>query len=443
MPGRHSLFWKLVALVAGFCLLMIAAADYVGHLIDRETSYLSREARATLAGYAREAEAVLGQGPQALRRWRQEMQAREPGWLAVVDQELQPLDSRTFSREERLELRRARHFEGLMSRRFEGLPLVAMPFGAAGELLIMRLPERFRPWQHHALLTALALYLVPALLSALFCALLYAFLISPLERLRRQASALRGNDFRALLPPALARRRDELGELGRALEHLARRLGDSVTQQQQLLHDLSHELRTPLSRLRVACETDLPAGELRERVEREVTGMQQLVDNTLELAWLDSEEPRFACEPVDVATLWEVLAEDACFESGWSRERIRARLPADCRVLGNLNALAQAMENVLRNAIRHSPPAGEVCLSAQREGPDWRLCIADQGSGVADSELQTIFRPFSRLSVARPGGDGFGLGLAIASRMVAVQGGRIWAENGRPGLRVYVRMPSV
>jgi two-component system sensor histidine kinase PfeS len=84
-----------------------------------------------------------------------------------------------------------------------------------------------------------------------------------------------------------------------------------------------------------------------------------------------------------------------------------------------------------------------VCLSAQREGPDWRLCIADQGSGVADSELQTIFRPFSRLSVARPGGDGFGLGLAIASRMVAVQGGRIWAENGRPGLRVYVRMPSV
>lgn len=443
MPGRHSLFWTLVALVAGFCLLMIAAADHVGHLIDRETSYLSGAARQTLAGYAREAEAALRQGPQALDQWRQEMQTREPGWLAVVDQELQPLDGRAFSREERRELRYARHFEGLMSRRFDGLPLVAMPFGQAGEQLVMRLPERFRPWQHHALLTALALYVVPALLSALFCALLYAFLISPLEHLRRQASALRGNDFHSLLPPSLARRRDELGELGRALEHLARRLGDSVTQQQQLLHDLSHELRTPLSRLRVACEGDLAAAELRERVEREVVSMQQLVDNTLELAWLDSEEPRFACEPVEVAMLWEVLADDACFESGWPRERIRIRLPDDCRVMGNLNALAQAMENVLRNAIRHSPPGGEVCLSAQREGWAWRLSIADQGAGVADGDLQRIFRPFSRLSSARPGGDGFGLGLAIASRMVAMQGGRIWAENGRPGLRVNISLPGV
>lgn len=443
MPGRHSLFWRLVALVAGFCLLMIATADYVGHRIDRETSYLSREARETLAGYAHQAEAALRQGPQALESWRRVMQTREPGWLAVVDQELQPLEARVFSREERLQLRRARHFEGLMSRRSESLPLVVIPFGASGEQLVMRLPERFRPWQHHALLTALAVYLVPGLLSVLFCALLYALLIAPLERLRRQADALRGNDFHALLPPSIARRRDELGELGRALEYFARRLGDSVVQQQQLLRDLSHELRTPLSRLRVACESELSGEELRERVEREVLSMQQLVDNTLELAWLDSEQPRFACESVDIATLWEVLVEDACFESGWSRERIRARLPEDCRVLGNLNALAQAMENVLRNAIRHSPPRGEVCLSAWGDGRDWRLCIEDQGPGVADSELAVIFRPFSRLSAARPGGDGFGLGLAIASRMVAMQGGRIWAENGHPGLRVNIRLQGV
>ena len=62
---------------------------------------------------------------------------------------------------------------------------------------------------------------------------------------------------------------------------------------------------------------------------------------------------------------------------------------------------------------------------------------------MAESDLQVIFRPFSRLSAARPGGDGFGLGLAIAHGMVRMQGGRIWAENGHKGLRVTIRLQDV
>jgi len=171
--------------------------------------------------------------------------------------------------------------------------------------------------------------------------------------------------------------------------------------------------------------------------------MQHLAHNTLELAWLDSEQPRFECQPVEIEALWEVLCEDACFESGWPRERIRSELPEGCQVLGNLNALAQAMENVLRNAIRHSPAQGTVCLKAERTEDWWTLSIEDQGPGVAESALQVIFRPFSRLSTARPGGNGFGLGLAIAKGMVHMQAGRIWAENSKPGLRVCIRLQAV
>ncbi len=443
MPGRHSLYWRLMVLVAGFCLAMIAAADYLGRHIDRYTSYLSNEARSTLAGYAAEAEVALNQGPEALDRWREGMRQREPGWLVVVDRQLQPLGSQPLSDEERSQLTFVRHYEWPMSRRSLDLPLVSVPLGDSGAQLIMRLPERFRPWRSHALLTGLVLYVLPVLLSLLFCALLYAQLISPLGQLRRQANALRADRLDTLLPPSIAGRRDELGELGHSLEYLTRRLRDSIAQQQQLLRDLSHELRTPLSRLRVACESDLPAAELRERVERETASMQLLVDNTLELAWLDSEQPTLQLEPVDVAALWDMLREDALFESGWAPERIRSQLPDDCRVLGNLNALAQAMENVLRNAIRYSPVGGSVCLTAQRERACWCLCIADSGPGVAEDELKTIFRPFARLSKARPGGDGFGLGLAIAQGMVRLQGGRIWAENGHPGLNVKIRLQAV
>src|SRR5690606_30029780 len=161
----------------------------------------------------------------------------------------------------------------------------------------------------------------------LFGWLLYRLFISPLDRLRRQANALRGNRLGSLLPLSLTHRNDELGELGRSLEYLTQRLRDSVAQQQQLLRDLSHELRTPLSRLRVACESELSAGDMRNRTEREINSMQQLVDHTLEFAWLDSVQPRFECARVDVAALCDLLCENACFEAGWPRERIQAQIP--------------------------------------------------------------------------------------------------------------------
>ena len=443
MPNRHSLFWRLVVLVAGFCLAMIWASGYVSRKIDRSTSYLSAEALEVLAGYADEAAAALAQGPQALTRWREQVEAREASWVVVVDAKLQPLGGQALTDAQRGQLTFVRHYEWPMSRRYQGLPLISIPIEGAHAQLIMRLPERFRPWRNHALLTAGAVYLAPVLLSVLFCAMLYRLLVSPLDALRQQANALRGNRLDSLLPAGIADRNDELGELGRSLEYLTRRLRDTIAQQQQLLRDLSHELRTPLSRLRVACESDLNAEEMRQRTDREVTCMQQLVDSTLEFAWLDSEQPRFECEPVEVAALWDVISENACFEAGWPRERIRVDVPEHCRVLGNLNALAQAMENILRNAIRYSPPDGSVCLTAHPEPGYWRLCIADQGPGVPAAQLDVIFHPFARLSAARPGGDGFGLGLAIARSMVLMQSGDIWAENGRPGLRMNIRLRNV
>ena len=443
MPGRHSIFWRLVALVAGFCLAMIWAAGYISQKIDHHTSYLSDEARSTLEGYATDAGAALHGGPQILDQWLAELRRKERGWAVVVDRNLQPQGNQRLRAEEHQLLTFVRHYDWPMSRRSERLPLVSIPIGETGDQLIMRLPERLRPWRNHTLLTLLAVYLLPVLLSVLFCWLLYTLLISPLERLRRQANALHGNELDTLIPPSIAQRRDELGELGRSLEYLTQRLRDAIAQQQQLLRDLSHELRTPLSRLRVACESELQGEELRDRVEREIGAMQHLAHNTLELAWLDSEQPRFECQPVEIEALWEVLCEDACFESGWPRERIRSELPEGCQVLGNLNALAQAMENVLRNAIRHSPAQGTVCLKAERTEDWWTLSIEDQGPGVAESALQVIFRPFSRLSTARPGGNGFGLGLAIAKGMVHMQAGRIWAENSKPGLRVCIRLQAV
>jgi two-component system sensor histidine kinase PfeS len=102
--------------------------------------------------------------------------------------------------------------------------------------------------------------------------------------------------------------------------------------------------------------------------------------------------------------------------------------------------LAQALENILRNAIRHSPDGGLVRLGGRRDGDFWHLWLEDQGGGVAEADLERIFSPFIRLDGSRPGDGGFGLGLSIARNAVQRQGGELWAENTEAGLRLNMRL---
>ncbi len=99
------------------------------------------------------------------------------------------------------------------------------------------------------------------------------------------------------------------------------------------------------------------------------------------------------------------------------------------------------MENVLRNAIRHSPPGGIVTLGGELHAGQWHLWLEDHGGGVCSQDLERIFAPFIRLDGSRPGDGGFGLGLSIARNALVRQGGALWAENGARGLRVNMRLP--
>src|SRR5690606_4354804 len=229
MRTWHSIYWKLLALVGGFCLTMIWATNHVGSHIDHQTSYLSQEAQATLAGWGDEARRAVEQGPDAVRRWKDEMSRRESSWLIVVDHHLRPLDGHQLTLEQLRQLTFVHNYEWPMSRHGQEFPLVAVPLGNDGSQLVMRLPERFLPWRHHRILTLASRDLAPALLSGLFCWLLYLMLISPLDQLRRKASLLRGNTFDGLLPAAIAQRKDELGDLGRSLAALTSRLHGLLT----------------------------------------------------------------------------------------------------------------------------------------------------------------------------------------------------------------------
>ena len=441
LPGRHSLFWKLACLLVAFCLLMIWLSWSWGRYMEERNQFLSDEARGTLSRYAGEAERAWQRGERdGVDNWLQSMELREAAWVGVIDRNLQSLSSDPLNEQEIQHLTFLRGLDWPIHK--QGRPWLRVPFPqnpSAGSLVI-ELPERFLPGKYRMFWRVITNGVIPGLFTLLLCVGLYRLLVVPLNNLREQANAWRADQLNVRLSSGITQRPDELGELARAFDSMAERLQSTVALQQQLLRDLSHELRTPLSRLRVASESEQDLRQLRERIGREVDGMQRLVEDTLQLAWLDTERAPLPNEAIQIQALWEMLTDNACYESGWPSLQLQCAVPSSCWVRGNLNTLAQALENILRNAIRHSPEGGIVRLDGRRDGDHWHLWLEDQGGGVAEGDLQRIFLPFTRLDGSRPGDGGFGLGLSIARNAVQRQGGMLWAENGGAGLRLNLRL---
>ena len=444
LPGKHSLFWKLACLLVAFCLLMIWLSWSWGRYMDKRTGYLTDEAKSTLIGYAGEAEQAWNRGQQTgVDQWLQAFGKTERGWVGVLGPDLQSLSSYPLRDQEAQRMTFLRGLDWPISHINRVRPWIKVPFpkDPSAGYLVIELPQRYMPGLSQLVWRFLINGVIPGVFTLLLCVGLYRLLIVPLNQLREQANAWRADQLGVRLSSQTTSRQDELGELGRAFDQMSERLQTTVNQQQQLLRDLSHELRTPLSRLRVACDSEQGVEALRERLSREVDGMQRLVEDTLQLAWLDAERGPLPVEDIQIQALWEMLTENARFESGWPQARLPCNLDANCWVKGHLNSLAQALENILRNAIRHSPAEGTVSLNGQREGDEWHLWLDDQGGGVAPEALERIFAPFTRLDGSRPGDGGFGLGLSIARNALRLQGGSLWAQNTEHGLRVHLRLP--
>lgn len=444
MPGRHSLFWRLTVALSLGTVLVVGLSGVLARELGERLVRLDDQAKGAMGEYADQAwRAWRDGGESGLAQWLEQLRQREPGAALVVDPQGMPLDGRTLSEEERAGLRFQRELDWPLSFRSRERPFIGVPFPSAPEAgrLVMRLPARFMPGDYWPLLRTALLVVLPALMALLAGMLLSWWLMAPLRQLQTRVLGFR-HDPASRVGNSLIRRRDEFGQLGRSFNQMAERVAGNLEAQRRLLRDLSHELRTPLGRLSVALESDLDEAALRQRLSREVAVMRTLVEDSLTLAWQGTRAPAVGDESLDLAEVWGLVADNAAFESGWAVERFPCELPADARVRGNLNELAQALENLVRNAVRHSPPGGRVALAGRREGSEWHFWIADQGPGVPEQELERIFEPFVRLDQARAVDHGFGLGLSIARRALVTQGGRLWAENGRPGLYVHMYLPA-
>jgi signal transduction histidine kinase len=260
--------------------------------------------------------------------------------------------------------------------------------------------------------------------------------------MRRRAESISAAHLGQRLP--LSSRHDELRRLGETLNEMLGRLEEGLGRERAFTADAGHELRTPLTMLRTELEL---IGRDRPDAERldaalvsaldEVDRMTRLVEELLTLARAESDELGVQAAELDVAAL--VGSVVARFRQAHPDRTIDLVAPATLTAHADRDRIAQALGNLLANALQHG--GGAVTVSLHAAGGSWELRVADGGPGFPPAFLPHAFERFARAGAAGPHGSG--LGLAIVEAIARSHGGGAGAAN-RPGggADVWLTIPA-
>jgi signal transduction histidine kinase len=303
--------------------------------------------------------------------------------------------------------------------------------------------------------TVLAVLLVYSTAAAVGAALATAGATSrALDRVGDTARRLAAGDLGARTGPLGAG--EEIDSLAISLDEMAERLSASLErereaeiQRRNLVIAVSHDLRTPLSGLRAMIESiedgvaEDPATIRRyvHEMGASVASLVELVDDLFELVQLDAEAIRAETERARVEEV--VRSALAACEAQASTKGlvVQARIDGAAQVSCSPR-LTRVVQNLLQNAIRHTPSDGTVIIEASHRERELELAVSDDGDGIDRASIDRVFDPFWRGDAARAG-DGSGLGLALAKRIVESLGGSIAVESeSARGSRFAILVPD-
>lgn len=317
-----------------------------------------------------------------------------------------------------------------------GIVYIATPLPAAG------LPTNL-------ILQLLAAILIAVLLAAFAGTLLARKIANPLENLTGAATAIAKGDLKQTI--SVKSKITELDSLNQTFNDMAESLRQADEAKKAFIADVTHELRTPLTVIKGTIET-LEDGALDDAegrgllltsMERETDRLIRLVNELLVLTRADAGSLQLNLQPIDLAE----LARTRCrvFSRLASQRGIILKTLADYQhrtygsmqlptptVMADPDRVSQVLDNLLENAIRHSPENSTITIAIQPENDSVACSVIDHGTGIPAQHLPFIFERFYRVDASRSrnGKDrGTGLGLAIARALVNAQGGEIRAQS--------------
>lgn len=272
------------------------------------------------------------------------------------------------------------------------------------------------------------------------------------RHVRRIETVLAAHDIEALprLPPTGER---ELDRIVTALNDAGQRLSASRIRAAAMAEQMAraermaalgrvaagvaHEIRNPVAAMRLRVENALAGDPSRMRPALEaslgqIARIDRLVGELLAMTQRRAPEP----QTLDLHQFLQACAEEHREAAARGGLRLDVEAPS-APVCFDPQMIGRALDNLLLNAIRHTPSGGEVRLSGQAETGRVRITVADTGPGVDPALRDQLFEPFA---TGRP--DGTGLGLAIAREMVEAHGGRITLEDNGPGASFVIDLPA-
>jgi signal transduction histidine kinase len=270
-------------------------------------------------------------------------------------------------------------------------------------------------------------------------------ILARVEAVSRSCKEIVGGNLSRRLP--LAGGDDEFDALAVEVNGLLARLSRTTEILRTSLHSAAHDLRSPMHRMRLRMEQALggaASGAERDTLEvllRDVDHMQRVLTALLQIAEAESGTVGARPEPVPLDTMLGELGE--LYQPQAEQQGIVLSVrcePGGC-VLGHRQLLAQAVANLLDNALKFTPAGGRVDLQTRATDGRQIISVADSGPGIAADERTRAVEPFVRLSNVPPR-DGSGLGLNLAAAVARLHGGSLRLEDNHPGLVALLDLPA-
>jgi signal transduction histidine kinase len=313
------------------------------------------------------------------------------------------------------------------TRRFSGWHDVYLAPGGKGGTYLVAWEVGRSMGKAHTKMVWLLLLFMAAIISVAYLALRRS--LRPVRALYEGVTRLSEGE----LDVVVARRtHDEFGTLTDAFNTMVRRIADMLRSRDQLLLDVSHELRSPLTRIKVALAL-LPEGDKSRRIASDVIEMEAMITEILELERL-RDGRGIRTERQDLMPILREVTES--FEDRPPGVRIVSP-PREALVDVDGERIRTVLRNLIENAIKYSlPDSGPVEVSIDQKDSAVTVRIVDDGPGIPEADLPSLFEPFFRVDRSRSRkSGGYGLGLSICKRILEAHGGGIAVENnvGRRG----------